>query len=274
MSPEVGELDEAALDEAMSSHPDEALSLLADLTGATDPELRRLARRLAGRLMLDVARRGNDRRRGTGRMALKPFAPEEGDLDIDASIDALAEVRRGRPADPEGLRVRGWTRPGTALCVVLDRSGSMGGAPLAASAIAAAAVASRAPEDYSVVVFGRDVVVVKSQDVPKDPERVVTDVLALRGHGTTDLAGALFEAGRQLSRSRAGRRIALVLSDCRATVEGDAAAAAAALDEVAVIAPESDHDEAAAFARSVGARLVTVDGPSSVPSAVTAALRD
>ena len=145
MSPEVGELDEAALDEAMSSHPDEALSLLADLTGATDPELRRLARRLAGRLMLDVARRGNDRRRGTGRIALKPFAPEEGDLDIDASIDALAEVRRGRPADPEGLRVRGWTRPGTALCVVLDRSGSMGGAPLAASAIAAAAVASRAP---------------------------------------------------------------------------------------------------------------------------------
>ncbi len=274
MSPEVGELDEAALDEAMSSHPEETLSLLADLTGATDPALRRLARRLAGRLMLDVARRGSDRRRGTGRMALKPFAPDEGDLDIDASIDALAEVRRGRPADPEGLRVRGWTRPGTALCLVLDRSGSMGGAPLAASALAAAAVASRAPEDYSVVVFGRDVVVVKSQDAPKDPERVVTDVLTLRGHGTTDLAGALLEAGRQLSRSRAGRRIAIVMSDCRATVEGDAAAAAASLDEVAVIAPESDHEEATAFARCVGARLVTIDGPWSVPAAVTAALRD
>ena len=270
----MGELDEAAVDEAMSEDPDEALALLADLTGATDPALRALARRLAGRLMLDVARRGDASRRGTGRMTLKPFAPEEGDLDIDASIDALAAVRRGSPADPEGLRVRGWTRPGTALCLVLDRSGSMGGAPLASSAIAAAAVASRAPEDYSVVVFGRDVVVVKSQDAPKDPERVVTDVLALRGHGTTDLAGALLEAGRQLSRSRAARRITLVLSDCRATVEGDPIAATASLDEVAVVAPASDDEEATEFARRAGARLVTVDGPSSIPAAIAAALRD
>jgi len=66
-----------------------------------------------------------------------------------------------------------------------------------------------------------------------------------------------------------------LLKEISAEMEADdAAAAAAALDEVAVIAPESDHDEAAAFARSVGARLVTVDGPSSVPAAVTAALRD
>jgi Mg-chelatase subunit ChlD len=274
VSPEVGELDEAALDEAMSRDPDEALALLADLTGATDPALRILARRLAGRLMLEVARRGTASRRGTGRMALKPFAPEEGDLDIDASIDALGAARSGLPVDPEGLRVRGWNRPGTALCLVLDRSGSMGGAPLAASAVAAAAVASRAPGDYSVVVFGREVVVVKSQDVPKDSERVVTDVLALRGHGTTDLAGALSEAARQLSRSRAARRITLVLSDCRATVEGDPVAAAALLDEVVVVAPASDRDEADEFARRTGARLVTVDGPASVPEAISTALRD
>jgi Mg-chelatase subunit ChlD len=118
------------------------------------------------------------------------------------------------------------------------------------------------------------VVVVKSQDAPKDPERVVTDVLGLRGHGTTDLAGALLEAGRQLSRSRAARRITLVLSDCRATVEGDPIAAAALLDEVAVVAPASDDAEATEFARRAGARLVTMDGPSSIPAAITAALRD
>jgi Mg-chelatase subunit ChlD len=123
-------------------------------------------------------------------------------------------------------------------------------------------------------VFGREVVVVKSQDVPKDSERVVTDVLALRGHGTTDLAGALSEAARQLSRSRAARRITLVLSDCRATVEGDPVAAAALLDEVVVVAPASDRDEADEFARRTGARLVTVDGPASVPEAISTALRD
>lgn len=273
ISPEVGELDEAAFDEAMSSDPDEALGLLADLTGATDPALRHLARRLAGRLMLEVARSGTARRGGVGRMIEKPFSPAGGDIDVDASIDALGEARRGRAVDPEGVRMRGWSRPDTAVCLVVDRSGSMGGRPLAGSALAAAAVASRAPADYSVVVFGRDVIVAKSQDVSRDPERVVTDVLALRGHGTTDLAGALVEAARQLSRSRAARRITIVLSDCRATVEGDPIAAAAALDEVAVVAPGSDHDEAESFATRVGARLVLLDGPSSVPDAITAALQ-
>ncbi len=48
MSPEVGELDESAVEEGLSDDPDDTLALLADLTGATDPKLRELARRLAG----------------------------------------------------------------------------------------------------------------------------------------------------------------------------------------------------------------------------------
>ena len=42
----------------MAEDADEALALLADMTRATDAGLRELARRLAGRLVLDVARRG------------------------------------------------------------------------------------------------------------------------------------------------------------------------------------------------------------------------
>ena len=80
----------------------------------------------------------------------------------------------------------------------------MGGKPLATAAIAAAAVALRAPASYSVLAFGKDVVAVKSQDADKASEQVVTDVLSLRGHGTTDLAGALRAAGDQLSRSNGG----------------------------------------------------------------------
>ena len=61
------------------------------------------------------------------------------------------------------------------------------------------------------------------------------------------------------------------LRDCRATVEGDAVSAAAALDELVVVAPESDCDEAKAFAASVGARCVTVAGPSDVAAAMSRA---
>jgi Mg-chelatase subunit ChlD len=111
-------------------------------------------------------------------------------------------------------------------------------------------------------------VVAKSQDVPKASDRVVNDVLALRGFGTTDLAGALLGAADQLRRSRAGRKVTILLSDCRATVDGDPLAAAGGLDELVVIAPEGDSDEAEAFARRTGARLTTAAGPSSVADAI------
>ena len=58
ISPELGELDESAFDELMAEDPDEALALLADMNGATDERLRALARRLAGRIMVDLARNG------------------------------------------------------------------------------------------------------------------------------------------------------------------------------------------------------------------------
>lgn len=269
VSPEVGELDEAAVEEGLDGDPDEMLGLLADLTGATDPKLRELARQLAGRLFLDVARRGPERPRGVGRIVTARHRDDGSDLDLDASLEAIADARAsGGAVDPERLRVRAWTRPGTAYCVLVDRSGSMGGQPLATSAMAAAAMASRQPLDYSVLAFGRDVVVAKSQDAPKPPERVVTDVLALRGFGTTDVAGALTVAAEQLGRSRAGRRIAVLLSDCRATVPGDVEGAAARLDELLIIAPEGDDAEARALADRVGARLATVSGPSEVPAAL------
>jgi len=272
ISPEVGELDEAAFDEALASDPDEALGMLADLTAATDPKLRALARSLAGRLMLDIAKRGRTRPRGVGKIVEKPYEPEAGDIDIDASLDALNELRAGVGIEAARLRVRGWARPGTALCLMVDRSGSMGGKPLATSAIAAAAVACRAPQDYSVLAFGKDIVVAKSQDVPKASEEVVNTVLALRGFGTTDVAGALRVASQQLARSRAGRRIAVLLSDCRATVEGDVVASARALDEVVIIAPRDDPDEARSLAQSIDARLALVDGPSEIPEVLARVL--
>ena len=205
----------------MGEDADEAMALLADMTRATDARLRDLARRLAGRLMLDVARRGRTRPRGTGRIQTAPYHPDTGDLDIDASTEAIVEARAaGAALDPERLRVRRWVQPKTAVCLLVDRSGSMGGRPLATSAVAAAAVAFRAPDDFSVISFAKDCVVVKSQDGTTPVEAIVDGVLSLKGHGTTDLAGALKVAGLQLARSNAGRKIVVLLSDCRATEPG------------------------------------------------------
>jgi Mg-chelatase subunit ChlD len=275
ISPGVGQIDEEALQQLMDEDPDAALAMLADLTSATDPRLRELARQLAGRIIVDVSRRGRTRPRGVGRIESQPFRPDAGDLDLDASFDAVAEARAtGAVPDVERLRVRGWRKPGTALCLLVDRSGSMGGQPLATAALAAAAVAHRAPADYSVLAFGPDVVVAKAQDATRPADDVVTDILALRGFGTTDVAGALRVAARHLARSTAGRRIAVLLSDCRATVAGDAVAAARELDELCIVAPAQDADEARRLADAAGARLATVDGPSDIPRALANVLGD
>jgi Mg-chelatase subunit ChlD len=272
VSPEVGELDESAFDSLMNDDPDAALALLAELVGATDPKLRALARALAGRVFVDIGRRGARVRRGIGTMVERPLT-DGGDIDIDASLDALTEAHGGRRGvDVERLRTRTWAKKTMAMCLLVDRSGSMGGRPLAVSALAAAAVAGRQPDDYSVVAFGADAVVAKAQDHDRPVDRVVGDVLSLRGFGTTDISGALVVAAQQLTRSAAARKVVVLLSDCRHTAEGDPTATARMLDELVVVAPAADCDEATAFAQRIGARLQTVSGPSDVPRAINAAL--
>ncbi len=257
----------------MEEDPDDTLALIADLTGATDPKLRELARRLAGRLYLDLSRRGPAMPRGVGQMRTHRYRPEGGDLDIDASLDALVFARAAHEAvDPDDLRVRSWSTPHTAICLLVDRSGSMTGRPLATAAVAASAVAWRSPDDYSVLSFGKDVVAAKSQDHAKSNERVIDSVLALRGFGTTDVAGALAAGAEQLSRSRAGRKIAVLLSDCRATAPGDVVGAARRLEELVIVAPESDAVEAHELASQVGARFTTVSGPSDAAAALARVL--
>ncbi len=267
ISPEVGILDEAAFEDLLDEQPDEALALLADMTGATDERLRHLARRLAGRVLVDVARTGSAPRPGLGRLGSSPIDRAQGDVDVDRSLEALTTWRRGGPPDRDGLHVVHWHRPQTALCLLVDRSGSMGGDRLATAAVAAASVLFRTPLACSVVAFAEQSVVVVSQDEVRPPDDVVVDLLRLRGFGVTNLDLALRTARSQLDRSAAGRRITVLLSDCRATTGPDPTPAATELDELVVIAPAGDSVDAEHLAEQVGARWTTVDGPTSVPEA-------
>lgn len=257
----------------MEADPDAALSLLADLHGATDEALRALAQRLAGRIMVDLARQGASARRGVGRLRRRPVSERGGDIDLDASLDGIVAARTGRtPPDAGSIVVANWERPDTAICLLVDRSGSMHGERLAAAALAAAAVVLRAPQDCSVVAFAEDAIVLRPQGGDRGTQDVVTDLLRLRGFGVTDVGLALRTAAAQLARSTAGRRLTVLLSDCRATTGGDFVDDAAGLDELVVLAPEGDSDDAERFADALGARCATVGGPTSVVDALTQVL--
>jgi hypothetical protein len=100
----------------------------------------------------------------------------------------------------------------------------------------------------------------------------VQAVLGLRGHGQTMLAAALEEAASQLGRSSAARKVALLLSDCRASEGTDPLPAARRLPELLVLAPADDAEQAALLAGRCGARWAAVTGPSAVPGVLESLL--
>ncbi len=262
----MGELDHQALQDALSEDADDTLTLLVAMASATDENLRRLVRALAPRLILDRCRTGMPRRRGVGRPRNVP-AHIGGELDIDASMEAIATASgEGRAPGLDELTARDWGRPELALCLVVDRSGSMSGARLATAAVTAAACLVRAPREHAVIAFARYADVLAPLLGSQEPGRIVEEVLALRGHGMTSVSAALEEARRQLAASRASRRVTVLLSDCRSTDEIDALPAARALDELLILAPADDADEARRIARESGARLGEVAGVDDVPA--------
>jgi len=258
----------------LAEDADAALTLMAEMVTATDEKLRAKARRLAGKIVLDVSRRGQVTGRGTGRLQRVSW-DRGGDLDLDASLDAIMAGRVARrPPAADELVARAWGRPTIAVCLVVDRSGSMTGERLAAAALTAGACAWRAPGDHAVITFASDVDVLRPMDSQRPVATVVDALLNLRGHGTTALGAALSAAGAQLEHSRADRRVVVLLSDCRSSDEVDVGAIAARLPELVILAPAEDSDQAADLARRADARWASMAGVADAPAALQSLLGD
>lgn len=272
VSPETGELDADALDALAARDPDAAAALLADLAVATDARLRAAARRLAARVFLRLGRVGPAKSRGTRRLG--PSRALDGDLDLDRTIDAWDPSSSRRPDE---LVTRTWTAHRRAVCLVVDISGSMQGLAVALAAVAAAGVVvanEHGPPALqpSVLAFGAGVRVLQRQGARRPPEELLADLVALRGHGTTDLAAGLREASRQLAAAVADERLVVLLSDCLHTAGDDPVGALAGIDRLQVLVPlgGAEAEEAAhRLAARGGGRAQVVRTLTAIAPALT-----
>ena len=251
VSPQVGALDEDALTGLLGADPDAAAARSSRSVATARSASSAAARRLAGRIFIRLGRAGGARARGVRRLAASRGG--EGDLDLEATLDQWPG--HGAPAS-EDLVTRSWTARRRAVCLVVDNSGSMSGLGVAMAAVAAAAVVLAA--DWlapGVIAFSGDVRVLQAQGARRLTEDLVGDLIGLRGHGVTDLAGALRAAATQLAKADGGERVAVLLSDCLRTAGADPARALAGIDRLHVLcpvpAPESEL-AATALARAGG----------------------
>ena len=251
LSPEVGRLDGDTFAQLLAADPDAAVTLLTDLAQATDRELRAAARQLAGRVFFRLGRAGPQRARGTRRLGP---GRGEGDLDLDQTLDRWSGEW---PPAAEDLVTRSWQAHRRAICLLIDSSGSMSGTAVAIAAVAAASVVLTAGPRLApaIIAFSSGVTVLQAQGAARPPGDLVGDLVALRGHGMTDLAAALRAAATQLARAPAGERVAVLLSDCLRTAGGDPGQALAGISRLHVLCPRPTTESllaAAALARRGG----------------------
>ncbi len=240
VSPEVGQLDATVIEQLFEEDPDSTLSLLASISNATDRSLRAAARRLAARLFIELSRRSQVPAQGVRRLGTSTDWTS-GDLDLEAT---LARTNGFLPTNEDELVVRRWVAGQRAICLLVDRSGSMDGHQVALAAIAAVSTVIAAGErsDVSVLAFNRDVIVLRGQGKFRAITKVLDDVLSLRGKGETDLGLALQAARRQLGRAASNERVVILMSDAKHTAGVDPIQQLKGIDKLHVLGTSADDE--------------------------------
>jgi Mg-chelatase subunit ChlD len=239
-----------------------------------DPRVRRTAREIASRLAL--RHRGRDRiaARGPGRPASAPYRGGADDIDLDRTIEVLAE--RPLPED-EDLIVRTSVTARRAVALVVDISGSMKGEKAHVVAAAVGAVAGELQrEELTVLAFWQDSAVLATAAQPVDPLTLLDDLLRLPAQGLTNIHGALEVAAAELARSRLRERVAILLSDCVHNAGPDPRLAVRRLPRLHVLLQtEGEHDAwlARELARLGGGGLAAVAAAADVAPALNRLLR-
>jgi MoxR-like ATPase len=235
--------------------------------------VRRRAHEIAARFAAEDPPRSRRPRRGGDEVLSLPYAGAGDEVDLDRTMDALAERR---PLARDDVIVRERRRTSRAIVLAVDVSGSMRGERLlTAAATVGALSAGLARDDLAVIAFWSDAAVLLRLGERARLERLVDAMLGLEAAGLTNVAFPLEYALAELGGDDGRDRRVLLLSDCLHNAGPDPRGPAGRLPRVDVlfdVGGERDSVLAAEIARAGNGLLLPVAGHRDVAPALTRAL--
>ncbi len=206
-----------------------------------DSSVRAQARKIAARLAVLRPRSDAMARRGSGKLASLPYRGGSDEIDLDRTIEVLAE----RPVpDDEDIIVRERVRTRRAVVLAVDVSGSMKGERVQTAAAMVGALASELQHDaVAVIAFWSDAAILLQLGHEVKPMDLLDTLLRMPARGLTNLAFPLELAGRQLARVPARDARVLLLSDCVHNAGPDPRAFAARLSRLDVLIDVSGEND-------------------------------
>jgi len=183
-----------------------------ELEASVDPVARKRARQIAARLAVPRPRRDATSRRGMGELGSMPYRGGSDEIDLDATIEVLAE----RPVpDDEDIVVRERIRTTRSVVLVVDVSGSMKGERILTAAATVGALAGELQhDDLAVVAFWSDAAVLQHLGAPVQPMELVDTIMRLPAQGLTNVAFPLELAAKELAGAPLRDSRVVLLSDC------------------------------------------------------------
>ena len=240
-----------------------------------EPAVRARARQIAARLSVPRPRHDALSRRGAGELASLPYRGGSDDIDLDRTIEVLAE--RPVPED-EDIIVRDRVRTRRSVVLAVDVSGSMRGERVRTAAATVAALAGElSRDDLAVLAFWSDAAVLIKLGDPVKPMTLLDQLLSLPARGLTNVAFPLQLAAKELARIPARDARVVLLSDCVHNAGPDPRSDAARLPRLDVlldVSGENDVDLGRQLASAGHGRLALIRTYRDVAPALSRAFAE
>ena len=198
-----------------------------------DPSVRARARQIAARLAIPRPRTDSLAHRGSGKLASLPYRAGSDEIDLDRTIEMLAE--HPIPED-EDIIVRERIRTRRSVVLLVDVSGSMKGERVQTAAATVGALAGELQHDsLAVIAFWSDAAILLGLGREVKPMNLLDSILQMPARGLTNIAFPLELAARQVAQVPTREARVILLSDCVHNAGPDPRESAARLGRLDVL---------------------------------------